>query len=135
MCVSQVRGQRESKVRAHKDVFGIATAYTVSGENRLVAKILHAVMAVPAIAIDAAHPGNADTRSQRQFMGRAFDYFSYDLMAGNEARPKRRKISFDDVKVSATHSASDDPQQHMSRFELWTRNIFDMKERWGRSVS
>jgi hypothetical protein len=61
MCVIQVWGQRECKVRAHKDVFGIATVYTVSGENRLVAKILHAVMAVPAIAIDAAHPGNADT--------------------------------------------------------------------------
>jgi hypothetical protein len=67
-------------------------------------------MAVPAIAIDATHPGNADTRSHWQLLGRAFDYFSHDLMAGNKARSKRRKISFDDVKVSATHSASDNPQ-------------------------
>jgi hypothetical protein len=32
------------------------------------------------------------------------------LMARSQARTKRRKISFNDVKVSATHSAGDDPQ-------------------------
>jgi hypothetical protein len=85
-------------------------------------------MAVPAVVIDAAHPGNADARSHWQLLGRAFDYFSHDLMAGNKARSKRRKISFDDMKVSPAHSASDDPQQHMSRFELRTGNVFDMKE-------
>jgi hypothetical protein len=57
------------------------------------------------------------------------------LMAGNKARSKRREVSFDDMKVSPTHSASADPQQHMSRFELWTRNVFNMEERLGRSVS
>ena len=110
MCVIQARGQRKYEVCACENILGIATIHGISGENRLVAEILHAVMAVPAIAIDAAHPGNADTRSQRQFLGRAFDYFSHDLMAGNEARSKRRKISFDDMKVSTTDSASDDPQ-------------------------
>jgi hypothetical protein len=98
----------------------------------VVAEILHAVIAVPAIAVDAAHPGNADARSHWQFVGRAVDYFSDDLMARNKTWPKRWKISFDDVKVSPTHSASDDPQQHVSHFEPWTRNIFDLKERLGR---
>jgi hypothetical protein len=92
-------------------------------------------MAVPAIAIDAAHPRNADARSQRQFRGRTFDYFSDDLMARNQARSKRRKISFHDVKVSATDSAGDHPQQNMSRLELWTGNIFGMKKRLGRSMT
>jgi hypothetical protein len=85
-------------------------------------------MAIRAIAIDATHPGNADTRSQWQLRGRAIDYFSHDLMARSKPRTKRRKVSFDDVKVRATNSASDDPQQDMSRVELWTRNIFDTKE-------
>jgi hypothetical protein len=110
MCVIQARGQRKSEVRAHKNILGIATIHGVTGEDRVVAEILHAVMAVPAIAIDAAHPGNADARSHWQLQGRAFDYFSHDLMAGNQARSKRWKISFNDVKVSPTHSASDDPQ-------------------------
>ncbi len=82
----------------------------ISGENRVVAEILHAVMAVPAIAVDATHPRNANMRSQRQVLGFAFDYFSDDLMAGNKARPNWRKVSFDYMKVSATYSAGDDPQ-------------------------
>jgi hypothetical protein len=110
MYVIQARGKRKSEVCARQNIFGIAAIHGVSGKDRLVAEILHAVMAVPAVAIDATHPGNADTRSQRQLLGRAFDYFSYDLMAGNKTRSKRRKISLDDVKVSTTHSASDDPQ-------------------------
>lgn len=128
MCVIQARGQRKNEVCAHENILGVATIHGISGENRLVAEILHAVMAVPAIAIDAAHPGNADARSHWQLLGRAFDYFSHDLMAGNKARSKPREVSFDDMKVSPTHSASDDPQQHMSHLELWTRNVFDMKE-------
>ncbi len=96
--------------RAHKNIFGIATIHCVARERRFVAEILHATTAIRAIAINATHPGNADTGSSRQFQGRAFDYFSHDLMARSQARAKRRKISFNDVKVSATHSAGDDPQ-------------------------
>jgi len=92
-------------------------------------------MAEPAAAVDPAHPRNADARSQRQFLGGAFDYFPDDLMAGNQARPKRRKISFHDMKVRATDSAGNNPQQQMSCFECWMRNIFDMKKRLGRGVS
>jgi hypothetical protein len=110
MCVIQARGQRESEVRAHKNIFGIATIHCVARKRRFVAEILHATTAIRAIAINATHPGNADTGSSRQFQGCAFDYFSHDLMARSQARAKRRKISFNDVKVSATHSAGDDPQ-------------------------
>jgi hypothetical protein len=31
-------------------------------------------------------------------------------MTGNKARSQRRKIAFDDVKICAADSASDDPQ-------------------------
>jgi hypothetical protein len=91
-------------------------------------------MAVPATAIDATHPGNTDARSHWQLLGRSFDYFSHDLMAGNKAWPKRGKISLDDVQVSPTDSAGGDAQHHMPRLEWWTRNIFDMKERLGRGM-
>jgi hypothetical protein len=86
-------------------------------------------MAVPAIAIDTAHPGNADPRSERQLRGRAFDHFPDDLMTGNESRPQRRQISFNDVQVSATDSAGNHPKQNMSGCELWTGDILNIKER------
>jgi hypothetical protein len=110
MCVIQARGQRESEVGAHQNIFGIATIHCIARERRFVAEILHTTTAIRAIAIDATHPRNADTASRRQLQGRAFDYFSHDLMARSQAGTKRRKISFNDVKVSATHSAGDDPQ-------------------------
>ncbi len=65
MCVIQARGQRESEVRAHKNIFGIATIHCVARERRFVAEILHATTAIRAIAIDATHPRNADTSSRR----------------------------------------------------------------------
>jgi hypothetical protein len=92
-------------------------------------------MAEPASAVDAAHPGNTDTRSQRQLRGRPLDHFSHNLMAGNETGSNRRKISFHDVQIRPTHAASDDPKQHMSGFESGLRNLFDMKEGGGRSTS
>jgi len=84
--------------------------------------------AIPAITIHAAHPGNTDTRSQRQFRGRALDHFAHDLMARNELRPKRGQICFHDVQIGTTHSARDDPKQDMTSFKLWTRQILDMKK-------
>ncbi len=49
-------------------------------------------------------------------------------MARNELRSNRRQLLFTDVQVCATHSASDDPKQDVPCFQLWTWNIFDMKE-------
>ena len=129
MCVIEAGEQLKNEVRARKNILGVAAIHGVTGEDRVVAEILHAVIAVPAIAVDAAHPGNADARSHWQFVGRAVDYFSDDLMARNKTWPKRWKISFDDVKVSPTHSACDDPKQKMPGFELWTWDILDVKER------
>jgi len=64
MSVIQARGKRKSEVSARQNIFGIAAIHGVSGKDRLIAEIFHAVMAVPAVTIDATHPGNADTRSQ-----------------------------------------------------------------------
>jgi hypothetical protein len=55
------------------------------------------MMAVPAITVYTAHPGDADTRSQRQLRCCAFDHLPNDLMSWNEFRPNLRQISFNDV--------------------------------------
>jgi hypothetical protein len=41
--------------------------------------------AVPAITIDATHPGNTNPRSKRQLRRLAFDDLSYDLVARDES--------------------------------------------------
>jgi hypothetical protein len=87
------------------------------------------VTTVPAIAIDAAHPGNTGARSERQIRGRAFDHFAHDLMTGNELRSKRWQISLHDVQVSATNAASNYAKKDMSGGKLGTGNILDLKER------
>jgi hypothetical protein len=129
MYVIQPSGQRKGEIGAHEDILGIASIHRVSGEGGPIAQIFHVVMTVPAIAIDTAHPGNADPRSERQLRGRAFDHFPDDLMTGYELRSKRRQISFNDVQVSATDSAGNHPKQNMSGCELWTGDILNIKER------
>jgi hypothetical protein len=62
-------------------------------------------MAIPAVAIYATHPGNANSRSERQLLRSAINYLSDDLMAGNEFRLNRRQISFRDVQVRTAHAA------------------------------
>ena len=59
-------GQRIDEIRARQGIFGVASVDGVAGEDGVVAEVFHAVTAVPAIAIDAAHPGDSDARSQGQ---------------------------------------------------------------------
>ncbi len=129
MHVIQTSGQRKSEICARKGILGVASVHRVSRKCRAITQIFHAVMAVPAITIDAAHPRNTGSRSHRQLCCRTFDYLSHDLMTRNELRSKRRQIFFYDVQVSPTHSACDDPKQKMPGFELWTWDILDVKER------
>jgi hypothetical protein len=84
--------------------------------------------AVPAIAVHATHPGNADSRSERQICGCAFDYLSHDLVARNELRSKRRQISFNDMQIGATDAASNDFEQNMPSFKVGPGSVRDLKE-------
>jgi hypothetical protein len=89
------------------------------------------MMAKPAIAIDAANPGNAGTRSKRQIGCRAVNNFAHDLMPRNELRPNCRQILFDDMQVSATNPAGNYPKQDISGPNLRAWNILDLKKQTG----
>ena len=89
-------------------------------------------MAVPSITVYGAHPGNTDSRSQRQLRCRAVDNLSHNLMSRDESWLNWRQISFDDVRVRTTNPASDDSNQNMPGLNLWTANILDLKIRSGR---
>jgi hypothetical protein len=55
----------------------------------------------------------------------------HDLVARNQQRSKWRQVSFDDVQIGATNSASHNPKHEMSSLNLWTGNILKLKERSG----
>jgi len=89
--IVETGGQGKCEIGADERVFGVASVDAIAGEDRLIAEIFHVVAAVPAVAIDAAHPGNADARAGRELAGQqigrgAFDDFADDLVAGDETR-------------------------------------------------
>jgi hypothetical protein len=83
------------------------------------------VAAEPAIAVYPAHPGDADARSDRQVRGCAFHHFADDLMTGNDAFADGRKITFDDMEISAADAASNDLEQYLAGPRLRLGEIFD----------
>jgi len=129
MHVVQTSRQGKYEVRADKGILGIASIDGIAGESRAIAQIFHVVIAVPAIAVHASQPRNADTRSERELRCGAFEYLPHDLMTRNELRFKRRELSFHDVQVRATNAASNDAKQNMSGAKLWTGNFGNLKKR------
>jgi hypothetical protein len=84
MDVIQAGGQWESEVGARKGILRVSTVHCISSKCRVITQVFHAVVAVPAITIDTAHPGNTDACSLRQIRRCAFDHLAHDLMARNE---------------------------------------------------
>src|SRR5208282_3826350 len=58
-------GQRHDKVAANGSVFRIAAVHRITSKHRMIAEVLHRVAAKPAIAVHAAHPGDAYTGPYR----------------------------------------------------------------------
>ena len=107
-------GQRVGEVGAGEGVLGVAAVDGVAGEDGVVAEVLHAVAAEPAVAVDAADPGDADARAERKLGGGAVDDFADDLMAGDDARVERRKVALDDVEVGAADAAGEDAEEDVA---------------------
>ena len=117
--------QGDREISAHGHIFRITAVYGVAGECGCVAEVLHAVRAEPAIAIDAAHPGDTNASSDGQIGGSAFCHFADNLMAGNNARLDGREIAFDDVEIGAANAAGKDFEQDVSGLGLRPRDILD----------
>jgi hypothetical protein len=120
-------GQRGNEVPARQGVFGIAPVYCIAGEDRVVAQVLHPSVAVGAVAIDSAQPGDTDPRANRQLGVRAFHHFADDLVPGNEIGPQRGQFTVDDVQVGPANSAPQNAQQHVPGLQLRSGNLFDLQ--------
>jgi hypothetical protein len=126
--VIEAGGQRIDEIGARQGVFGIASVDRVSGKYGMVAEVLIAVAAMPAIAVHATHPGNPDTHAGRKIRGRALHDFANDLMTRDQARTKCWQVSFHNVEVGTADSAGENAEQHMPGFELGTRDLPNLKE-------
>ncbi len=118
-------GKRVDEIGAHRGELGVAAVDGVAGEDGMVAEVLHVVAAEPAIAVDAADPGDADARACGEHRGCAFDNFADDLMAGDDAWMERREIALDDVEVSAADAAGEDLEEQFAGLRLRARDVFD----------
>lgn len=127
MQIVQLRRERVNKVRARGGVLGVTTVDGVSSESWRVAKIFHTAAAIRTITVDSAHPGNADARAKRQFIGSALHNFTHDLMARNERSLPRRQLSFSDMQIGTAHSAGANAKQDLTWTCLGLRNLFDLK--------
>jgi hypothetical protein len=76
-------GKGKDEIGASQSVFSVSAVDCVAGECRRVAEILHIVLAIPAAAIDAAHPGNTDAGSDWEIGCSAIHDLAHDLMTGN----------------------------------------------------
>ena len=99
--------QGNGKICADCGELGVASIDRVSGEGWMIAEVFHVVLAIPAIAVDAAHPGDADSGAERKIFCGSGDNFADDLMSGNQARAQSWEIAFDDVKIGAADATGD----------------------------
>jgi hypothetical protein len=121
-CVQLLR-QRNSKVLARQHILGIPAVDRVSGEGGMVAEVLHFMLAEKAVAVGAAHPGDAHTRAHRQSCAVARNDLSHNLMAQYQVFAQRGQVSLGDVQVSPAHATCKHTQQHLSGLDLWARNV------------
>jgi hypothetical protein len=83
------------------------------------------MLAEPAIAIGATHPGDAYAGAGGDVGGGSVDYFADDLVAGDEAGTEWREITFNDVEVGAANSAGQNAEEEMAGLKRRARNVFD----------
>jgi hypothetical protein len=89
--------KRENEVVPGKCVLSVAAVDRVSSEGRCIAEIFGAVGAIPAVAVDAADPGDSDPGADRRGRRGSLDNFADDLVAGDHGLPARRQFSFDNM--------------------------------------
>ena len=119
--------QRVGEVRADEGVLCIPSIDGVARKLRMIAEIFHLVIAKPAIAIDASHPGDANACADRRFRRCTVDDLAYDLVPRNKPLSHLRQIAFYNVQIGPADPTGEHPQKQMPRLHLRARCIFDAK--------
>ena len=128
MYVIEAGGQRIDEIGARQGVFGITAVDCVPSKDGLNAEIFHVMAAVPTIAVNATHPGDADAHADRKVLSCALDDLADDLVAGDETWVECGEIALDDVQVGAAGSTGDDAEQDVAGYELRTRYLLNAEK-------
>ena len=102
--------QRKHKIRTRYSILGVAAIHAIAGEGRRVTEIFEIVAAVPALALRAANPRNAHSRSHWQLRCSRAGNLADNLMAGNQPRTQRRQFALDYVKIGPANTAGEHAQ-------------------------
>ena len=81
------------KIVPRRGILGIAAINGVSSKDRRVAEIFQAAATVGTISIDAANPGDADARAERQLRSSSLDDIPDNLVSWDEWTLPLRQLS------------------------------------------
>src|SRR5579863_2796084 len=118
-------GNRVGEIGADGGVLGVAAIDGVAGEDGMIAEVLHLVGAIPAVAVDAADPGDAGACAEGEFRRSAFDDFADDLVTGDDARADGGKIAFNDVEIGTADAAGDHLEKDLAGTGARSGNVLN----------
>ncbi len=112
----EVIGQREDKRRLGDRMGGVAAVAGITGEERMIAKVLAPASAIGAGPIGMAEPGHTDPRAKLEV-----DAFARRLDAADNLVPRHDRqlgigqLAVNDMQVGAAYAAGFDPNPNLPR--------------------
>jgi hypothetical protein len=84
-------------------------------------------LAIPAGSIDATDPGNPNACTGGKFRRSSIHDFADNLVSWNNALMERRQFAFHDMQIGAANATGAHAQQHSTRFDIRSRDLYDLK--------
>ena len=115
--------QRQHIRGVDDSVFGVAAVLLIAGEAGIGAEILAPAAAVIAVPAGVREPGDTDARAECRGLDlrAARDHRSHDLVAGYDRNLRVGQVTVDEMEVRAADPAGMNPDQHLGRARLGTR--------------
>ena len=91
--------------------------------------MVHSAAAVRTVAVNTAHPGNSNSRSDRKLGRATIGDLCNDLMIENQVVADRRQVPFDIVKIHPADATGDHSKPKIARLDSGLRNVLEFKKR------
>jgi hypothetical protein len=131
MQIIERRGERIYEIGAGQRILGVASIHGVPGECGRVAEILETTLAIPAVPVGAADPGDTYARAGRELRRGSINHDTDDLMAGNESFTTWPQFAFDDVQVRPAKATGTHAEEQIAGRRLRRRNLDDLQRALG----
>src|SRR5271166_1613548 len=98
-------GKGKYEINTGGGIFGIASVHGVSSEGGGIAKVFHAMPAIPAVPVNAADPGNTNACPNRKLRGGPLDDVAHNLMTRNYSLAARWELALNNVQIGSADAA------------------------------